>query len=251
MEKYSIIHTPSELISVKKNTDLISFRPAATGKLEILEKLKLMTEMESLEDSIGCRAFASAAHLNEECAIRNAKNEFIERATLISWWKCGYRLSSTRVDNDYGLDAKFELHTGKISSFTELGYTAISILENEKEYPYIVLGSAYDDNPDVADEKATIEAVQSWTGSKWMQQHGQPVYWDLKELQKRVRNLKNEDAQDNAVDKTIQWDELMKIKLQKIGEIAVVSIDPIYNNETDFIKKITCSEPMIFTSPNF
>jgi len=194
------IESPSpKLYQVKvKTPDL--FRPAAIDDDPFLAYKK--AEMEQYESilSFNRQIVATAAHKDKEVAINNAQEEAVERMSLSAWWACERpvlaRLDDALVKNlhDYYFpgDSNFDVSIGFIRPACDSGYVAVSILENRSDYPHIVLGGSFGENPKEASYKAFLESIQSWTGTRWLGQNNpnDMPYWDTPELAKRITDIK-------------------------------------------------------------
>ena len=197
---YEIIQTPFPDIKTLRLSESDTFRPCSTGT--DLEKMQLHTEMECYESraltrlrGMGLVALSSAAHIERTKANENVISEAIERVSLASWWV--YRrqpvhiltMSETKqLLESVGINdpRDFSFSIGLAPSSSSEKKVAYSILSNTTSYPFAVLGGGCDSDEYIAAKKATIESVQSWVGSVWMDKHREPIYWDIHELLDRA-----------------------------------------------------------------
>lgn len=254
MEKYSIIDTPfRDIVTIKKNSDNLSFRPAATGLYSELDLLKTKADMEEYENLIINGSIASAAHFDIEAAKRNATNEFIERSSVALWWH--YHTGIEASPNPITLESGFNIYQGRIDAIHGLGSVAISILENNEKYPYLALGSSFDHDRAKAGNSAYLESIQSWVGSCWLKNNSKPLYWDLLELKKRANEITLADSERiKAISSPDLLQDIIKIELSKIGNVAIAGvffIDEGFNSDPGkFLKSMTEQEPTVFSDPN-
>ncbi len=198
---FEIIETPFMPLKTVKTVGSDSFRPCSTGV--DIEDLKKRTMMEGLEvDSLECSGvIASAANNDRESSVANTINEAVERISLASWWALN-RPFTSRLSNKYiknifledGIEENdnFSVNVGFVESIDSGLYVACSILENERSYPFIVLGGGCSKSISVAARKAIYESIQSWTATEWLRRNcsaDDQVYWDTGELKRRLGEL--------------------------------------------------------------
>lgn len=86
----------------------------------------------------------------------------------------------------------FSVRVGLVESVNPDYKIACSIISNERDYPFAVLGGGCSKNAMQAAEKAIYESMQSWTATNWIDSHQNTeskVYWDTKELMNRIADL--------------------------------------------------------------
>jgi hypothetical protein len=214
------------------------FRPAAIDDDIFLAYKK--AAMERYEDILSGhkQIIATAAHEDKEIAIKNAREEAIERSSLAAWW--AYRRSVVaRFDgnladymSDYYLDRRkeFQINIGFIKPVCNMGYVAVSILENHSDYPHAVMGGGFGIDPVSAARKALLESVQSWTGTQWLRQNNpdEMPYWDFPELIKRAGDIRKADEIDVPGNSHRPFGRQALISYFAGSDLYVAKLDSVY-----------------------
>lgn len=197
-----VIDSPFNTIRTVRFKDSPTFRPAATG--QNLEELEIRARMEDYEvrylAELGIVALGSAAHPDEKQSIINAKKEAVERVSLAAWWalrrggvaKIDFGDLSKGFEKEQSLPPGFSVAIGFVESVEQGLWVAATILMNQHESPYAVLGGGCAEDPKQAAAKSFFESVQSWTGTQWTNQNlpaGQAAYWDIAELRLRAEDV--------------------------------------------------------------
>lgn len=231
-----IFYTPP-FVTVRSDSDSSVFRPSATG-LDI-DETAVRAEMEQLEmneisNNQAGYVVASAAHSNADQSVKNAYFESAEKINLAVWW--AYRNDVlSRVDSRLtGIPNNnlFETITALIPVHTKIGYCAITLLRNN-EYPYYVLGSGFSNSEQDATSKSYLESINSWVGTKWTEQNGGRISWDIGELSKRWDQLNKiepskrplaEAPLDSTVSELREWLKDLKLNVisHRIGRVALL-----------------------------
>lgn len=199
MSFHSIENLSTKAHLVKTDAD-DSFRPAAIDDDIFVAYKKAM--MEQTEDILLVEGLvATAAHVDKETAVDNAKKEAIERLSLSSWWGLNRPVLSRLDDgivqsirNYYLPDNEgLGINIGFVKSVCDTGFVAVSILENQSEHPYEVLGGSFGEKPLEAAHKAFLESLQSWSATEWLGRNKpkEMPYWDTLELAKRAEDIRN------------------------------------------------------------
>lgn len=129
---------------------------------------------------------AIAAHFTEQQAQQNAQNELLERVSLASWWV--YRLPTTD-SIDVPQIGDYQIVTGVAPSIGN-GNATFTIIRNDSEFPFFTLGGGYAQDLSRAAEKSYLEAVQSWTATRWLRHNNMDFpNWDLNELSRRFNEI--------------------------------------------------------------
>ena len=198
---FEIIDTPFSPVKTVRLDNRGDFRPCSTG-LDV-DSLKMRTIMESVEaEHIKDQEIvASAAHTDKEIALENAWQEAIERISLAAWWALNRSFQANFSDdaiekivrnNKIEIPESFSVHVGLVESVNLDYKVACSIISNERDYPFAVLGGGCSKNAMQAAEKAIYESMQSWTATNWIdsyQNTESKVYWDTRELMNRITDL--------------------------------------------------------------
>ncbi len=184
-----IIHTISPEIVIAREQGSEHFRPAAIG-LKDDNSLKTRVEMEQREIDFQLKnsvaTLAIAAHFTEQQAQQNAQNELLERVSLASWWV--YRLPTTD-SIDVPQIGDYQIVTGVAPSIGN-GNATFTIIRNDSEFPFFTLGGGYAQDLSRAAEKSYLEAVQSWTATRWLRHNNMDFpNWDLNELSRRFNEI--------------------------------------------------------------
>lgn len=198
---FEIIDTPFSPVKTVRLYNRGDFRPCSTG-LDV-DSLKIRTAMEriEIEHTGGREIISSAAHTDKEVALENAWQEAIERISLAAWWALNRSFQAKFSDdaieeimcnNKIEIPESFSLRVGLVESIDPNYRVACSIISNEKDYPFAVLGGGCSKDPTQAAEKAIYESMQSWTATSWIDSHQNTeskVYWDTRELTNRIADL--------------------------------------------------------------
>lgn len=211
---FEIIDTVFPPVKTTRLSDRDSFRPCSTGI--DLEALYVRTKMEELEShtemptKVG--VISTAAHPEQLIAIENAKREAIERVSLAAWWALERQpiaklsqedILKEIIDPSIGIPEDFALHIGFVEPVENNYWVACCILENQRSYPFIVLGGSCETDPIKAAKKAFYEAIQSWTGTNWIDEHLPPdkkIFWDLGELKRRIASFEDSPLLNHAAE---------------------------------------------------
>ena len=208
---FEIIDTPFSPIKTVRLDDGGDFRPCSTG-LDI-DNLKVRTMMERIEadHANDQEIVASAAHTDKEIALENAWQEAIERISLAAWWALDRpflaKFSDDTVEkivcnHKIEIPESFSVRVGLVESVNPDYKIACSIISNESDYPFAVLGGGCSKNAMQAAEKAIYESMQSWTATNWIDSHQNTeskVYWDTRELMSRIADLSSLTVDESHV----------------------------------------------------
>jgi hypothetical protein len=197
MPNFIEVPGPFQKLRTVKLAESESFRPASTD--EDLSMAYLKATMEDLEiqasRSVASGFIASAAHPNEQLAIKATEDEAIERISVAAWWaldrpfvsKLSPEKTTALKESLRPTINDLEVTIGNVSTPQTLGHVAVAILQSPSTYPFAVLGSAFRDTPDGAAQSALYESSQSWAASAWLhEQKMSPLLWDVAELRKRA-----------------------------------------------------------------
>lgn len=208
---FEIIDTPFSPVKTVRFDNRGDFRPCSTG-LDV-DSLKMRTIMERIEaaHTKDQEIVASAAHTDKEIALENAWQEAIERISLAAWWALNRSFQAKFSDdavekivhnNKIEIPESFSVRVGLVESVNPDYKVACSIISNERDYPFAVLGGGCSKNAMQAAEKAIYESMQSWTATNWIDSHQNTeskVYWDTRELISRTADLSSLTVDESYV----------------------------------------------------
>lgn len=220
---FEIIDTPFSPVKTVRLDNRGDFRPCSTG-LDV-DGLKMRTIMERMETEYtnGKEIVASAAHTDKETALENAWQEAIERISLAAWWALNRSFQAKFSDgaiekimrnNKIEIPERFSVYVGLVESVSPDYKVACSIISNEKDYPFAVLGGGCSKNATQAAEKAIYESIQSWTATNWIdsnQSTENKVYWDTRELRNRITDLSSLTEDESHVPSSCKSDCLSNL----------------------------------------